>query len=344
MLHTILSNNSEPNAGGLEIAIRFTKTDDFLRIQKAAKDIGWVRACDLELVTRMKPQANSELTENYSEPHVQTGGNAVRCLFEIERAVHLASVFDEKLNKHSAPNAFITFSISVHNPSEMAQTNICERQTSPTWNYQLVVNVDAEYFVEEGKNFLFKVWHKSETSNKLLGFASVDLKPLICGLTSISGWYNIQDSVGNCQGQLKLNILPQESLFALKQLNESRKKTQTSKSNANFNSTLSRFSCFSATVNSQMSPNSNGIVDAFSTASTLSLTESSTSNLITSTSSLMNPCNSIEQIMRQKETKSDLKLGLMKKLNELDELNRHLRERLERKSAKKSELVFFLFF
>ena len=330
VLETILQNN-DPNVGGLEIAIRFTKSDDFLRVINAGKDIGWTRACDLEFVNRT-PHAPLSITSN-SECHDKfknfPGYNSdnsnirqtIKCLIEIEKAVHLASVFDEKLNKHNAPNGFVTFSISLYNPSEIAQTNVCERQSSPTWNYQLLINVDSEYFVEDGKNFLFKVWHKSiNNSNKLLGYASVDLQPLIYGLTSISGWYNIQDSTGNCQGQLKLNVLPQESLLALKQFNEIRKKTQNAKS------TISKFN-FTNTTNTIAATSEpiNSFNDALGGSSTLSLAETSSTIISCNT-------NSIEQIFRQKESKSDLKLGLMKKLNELDELNRHLRERLEKKS------------
>ena len=66
VLETILQNN-DPNVGGLEIAIRFTKSDDFLRVINAGKDIGWTRACDLEFVNRT-PHAPLSITSN-SECH-----------------------------------------------------------------------------------------------------------------------------------------------------------------------------------------------------------------------------------------------------------------------------------
>ncbi len=50
----------------------------------------------------------------------------------------------------------------------------------------------------------------------MLGFVSIDLSPLLSGLQQISGWYNIVDTIGNVQGQLKISIVPQEDLFELK--------------------------------------------------------------------------------------------------------------------------------
>lgn len=43
---------------------------------------------------------------------------------------------------------------------------------------------------------------------RVLGFASVDLTPLLCGFPSVCGWYNITDFSGQCHGQLKVSITP----------------------------------------------------------------------------------------------------------------------------------------
>ena len=322
VLENILKNES--NAGGIEIAIRFTKADDFLRIINAAKDIGWIKASDLESSNQPVKIVKNNISENF----LKTSRQTIKCLIEIEKAVHLPNVFDENLNKNYPPNSFITFSISLSDPSEIAQTSVCEKQSSPSWNYQLMVNVDSEYFIEDGKTFLFKVWHKSmSNTNKLLGYVTVDLQPLICGLNCISGWYNIQDSVGNSQGQLKINFIPQESLFALKQLHDSNKKIRIPQPNTNFNSSFNRFNFVTSGSQTTISQ-TNGIQ---ATESTFSLAET-TSNLMSSHSSIGN-LTSLE-IFRQKESKSDLRLGLMKKMNELDELNKNLKERLDKKAIK----------
>lgn len=43
---------------------------------------------------------------------------------------------------------------------------------------------------------------------RVIGFASVDLSPLLCGFHSVCGWYNITDFSGQCHGQLKVSITP----------------------------------------------------------------------------------------------------------------------------------------
>lgn len=44
--------------------------------------------------------------------------------------------------------------------------------------------------------------------DRVIGFASVDLSPLVCGFPSVCGWYNITDFGGQCHGQLKVSITP----------------------------------------------------------------------------------------------------------------------------------------
>ena len=93
------------------------------------------------------------------------------------------------------------------------------------WNYQQAVKLAVEHLFNEKKTFILKVWHKinadietipEKSGDKVLGFVSIDLSPLLSGLQQISGWYNIVDTIGNVQGQLKISIIPQEDLLELK--------------------------------------------------------------------------------------------------------------------------------
>lgn len=43
---------------------------------------------------------------------------------------------------------------------------------------------------------------------RVIGFASVDLSPLLWGFQSVCGWYNITDFSGQCHGQLKVSVTP----------------------------------------------------------------------------------------------------------------------------------------
>jgi hypothetical protein len=78
------------------------------------------------------------------------------------------------------------------------------------------------------------IYFLEKSGDKVLGFVSIDLSPLLSGLQQISGWYNIVDTIGNVQGQLKISIIPQEDLFELKRFkynsNQNQAKTDSHRS------------------------------------------------------------------------------------------------------------------
>lgn len=69
---------------------------------------------------------------------------------------------------------------------------------------------------------------------RVLGFASVDLTPLLCGFPSVCGWYNITDFGGQCHGQLKVSITP------LKKVQDLRGQRKTVQEEVAKNSSVSR--------------------------------------------------------------------------------------------------------
>lgn len=46
----------------------------------------------------------------------------------------------------------------------------------------------------------------------MLGYAAVDLSPLLASFPSVTGWYNIINWVGRCRGQIKVSIVPRGEL------------------------------------------------------------------------------------------------------------------------------------
>jgi len=78
-----------------------------------------------------------------------------------------------------------------------------------------------------------------KSGDKVLGFVSIDLSPLLSGLQQISGWYNIVDTIGNVQGQLKISIVPQEDLFELKRFKYNSNQNQTKIDSYRSTSTIS---------------------------------------------------------------------------------------------------------
>lgn len=62
---------------------------------------------------------------------------------------------------------------------------------------------------------------------RVIGFASVDLSPLLSGFQFVCGWYNITDFSGECQGQIKVAVSPLESLMHFKEERQSRRGMET---------------------------------------------------------------------------------------------------------------------
>jgi hypothetical protein len=309
---------NDRDLGALELAIRFTRTDDFIRVAHAAEQIGWAPSHHFQ--KNQPPLINSDFCKP-SEPVVADSKNqkpssqqmeAVSCLVEIEKAVHLPLVFDPRFNLNVPPSAYVTFG----NNNEA--TKSVDRFVSPTWNYQIVSRLDPEFFLDNSKYFVLKVWHREsgpESQSKLLGCVSVDLTPLVYGLTQINGWYNINDSVGQAQGQLKLTITPQQSLLALRQVNEKRKKTPviTATATNNFDNLLTYSQCSFASLSSSTQTSDSGARPRLVSASSSELSTAPIKSLIKDT--------------------NELKIGLAQKLSELDNLNRMLKERLENKRS-----------
>ncbi|ETE60685.1 C2 domain-containing protein 3, partial [Ophiophagus hannah] len=57
---------------------------------------------------------------------------------------------------------------------------------------------------------------------RVIGFASVDLSPLLSGFQYICGWYNITDLSGQCRGQVKVAVSPLESITHLREERQAR--------------------------------------------------------------------------------------------------------------------------
>ncbi|XP_053564712.1 C2 domain-containing protein 3 [Bombina bombina] len=132
----------------------------------------------------------------------------------VERAMHL-SLKGSPLTERavSAPTSCVSFSVA--GSATAVMTPIIENTDSPTWNFQHQTRLNKELLLDPQQTFVFKVWHKTDVE-RVLGFASVDLSPLLSGFSSVCGWYNIVDFAGQCQGQVKVSITPLESIVHLK--------------------------------------------------------------------------------------------------------------------------------
>lgn len=143
----------------------------------------------------------------------------------VERAMHLSlkgTPLTER--KVSTPSCCVSFA-TADEPSPV-YTQVVENTDSPIWNFQQQSRLSKELLLDPQKTLVFKVWHKGD-EERVIGFASVDLSPLLSGFQFVCGWYNITDFSGECQGQIKVAISPLESLIHFKEERQTRRGVET---------------------------------------------------------------------------------------------------------------------
>uniref|UniRef100_A0A8I3NFT5 C2 domain-containing protein 3 n=1 Tax=Canis lupus familiaris TaxID=9615 RepID=A0A8I3NFT5_CANLF len=143
----------------------------------------------------------------------------------VERAMHLSlkgSPLTER--KVLIPSCCVSFA-TADEPSPV-YTQVVENTDSPIWNFQQQSRLSKELLLDPQQTLVFKVWHKGD-EERVIGFASVDLSPLLSGFQFVCGWYNITDFSGECQGQIKVAVSPLESLMHFKEERQSRRGMET---------------------------------------------------------------------------------------------------------------------
>ncbi|CAL1526799.1 unnamed protein product, partial [Lymnaea stagnalis] len=137
-------------------------------------------------------------------------------LLAVERAMHLPLVTDKNRSGEICPTTYVSYqSVERSKPTCSA---IFPNSTNPVWDYAAETRLSTDYLYKENKNLVLKVWHKpsdaskipDKASDRVLGFVSVDLTSLVKGLRQICGWYNIMDFNGQCRGQVKVSVTPQD--------------------------------------------------------------------------------------------------------------------------------------
>ncbi|XP_067841942.1 C2 domain-containing protein 3 [Heptranchias perlo] len=154
----------------------------------------------------------------------------------VERAMHL-SLKGCPLTEQTGvkPSCYVSYA-TPHSPTPIT-TPLIENAYCPVWDHQQQTRLSKELLLDPQQTLVFKVWHKADI-DRVIGFASVDLSPLLSGFLSICGWYNITDFSGQCQGQLKVAITPLEHIHHLRE----KRRTQRHKQSAGSAPTLEALS------------------------------------------------------------------------------------------------------
>ncbi|NXX51004.1 C2CD3 protein, partial [Tricholaema leucomelas] len=139
----------------------------------------------------------------------------------VERAMHL-SLEGSPLTRRevAAPSSCVSFPVA-DAAAPLSSTPVVENTDSPFWGFQQQARLSKELLLDPQQTLVFKVWHKAE-SERVIGFASVDLSPLLSGFQLLCGWYNILDFGGQCRGQLKVAVSPLQDISHLKEERQAR--------------------------------------------------------------------------------------------------------------------------
>ncbi|OXB70069.1 UNVERIFIED_CONTAM: hypothetical protein H355_002819, partial [Colinus virginianus] len=143
----------------------------------------------------------------------------------VERAMHLSLKGSPLTEREvAAPSSCVSFAVA--GADAPITTPVIENTDSPVWDFQQQARLSKELLLDPQQTLVFKIWHKAETE-RVIGFASVDLSPLLSGFQLVCGWYNITDFSGQCRGQIKVAVSPLQSINNLKEERQARIRSQT---------------------------------------------------------------------------------------------------------------------
>ncbi|KAL7831615.1 hypothetical protein AOLI_G00291630 [Acnodon oligacanthus] len=132
----------------------------------------------------------------------------------VERGMHL-SLKGCPLAERCGGLPSCCVSYATADASGTVSTDVVQDSDCPVWDHQQECRLSNELLVDPQQSLVFKVWHKGDME-RVIGFASVDLSPLLSGFQSVCGWYNITDFSGQCQGQLKVSVSPLAGVHELR--------------------------------------------------------------------------------------------------------------------------------
>ncbi|XP_013880674.1 C2 domain-containing protein 3 [Austrofundulus limnaeus] len=132
----------------------------------------------------------------------------------VDRAMHL-NLKGCPLAERSEEAPCCCVSYVTADSAEPVSTAVVANSHCPVWDHQRECRLSKELLVDPQQSFVLKVWHKGEIE-RVIGFACVDLSPLLCGFSSVCGWYNITDFSGQCHGQIKVSVTPLKGVQELR--------------------------------------------------------------------------------------------------------------------------------
>ncbi|XP_075579238.1 C2 domain-containing protein 3 [Pelecanus crispus] len=225
-VHIVLSSTSAALPGRLHCAEEYSNSEDegTEKAPDLSQQVSENQSQKLDIIssesTNGKPQ----------EDDVMFLENTVAVSILVERAMHLSLKGSPLTEREvTAPSSCVSFAVA--GADAPITTSVIENTDSPVWDFQQQARLSKELLLDPQQTLVFKVWHKAETE-RVIGFASVDLSPLLSGFQLVCGWYNITDFGGQCRGQIKVAVSPLQNINNLKEERQARIRTQPASSSA----------------------------------------------------------------------------------------------------------------
>ncbi|XP_064297643.1 C2 domain-containing protein 3 isoform X2 [Phalacrocorax carbo] len=219
-VHIVLSSASAALPSRLHWAEEYSNSED--EVTEKAADLSPQVS---ENQSQKLAIASSEVTNG--KPQEEDGmflENTVAVNILVERAMHLSLKGSPLTEREvTAPSSCVSFAVA--GADAPITTSVIENTDSPIWDFQHQARLSKELLLDPQQTLVFKVWHKAETE-RVIGFASVDLSPLLSGFQLVCGWYNITDFSGQCRGQIKVAVSPLQNINNLKEERQARIRTQ----------------------------------------------------------------------------------------------------------------------
>nr|XP_046150200.1 C2 domain-containing protein 3 isoform X1 [Oncorhynchus gorbuscha] len=164
--------------------------------------------------TPSRHQTKSSVSVEPSQPFEVSMEDTFTVTITVDRAMHL-SLKGCPLAERSGvlPSCWVSYITTVS--AEPVTTALIADSHCPIWDHQQECRLSKQLLLDPQQSLVFKVWHKGDVE-RVIGFASVDLSPLLSGFQSVCGWYNITDFNGQCQGQLKVSVSPLKGVQELR--------------------------------------------------------------------------------------------------------------------------------
>ncbi|NXK12342.1 C2CD3 protein, partial [Herpetotheres cachinnans] len=219
-VHIVLSSTSAALPSRLHCAEEYSNSED-----EDAENTPDLSQQVFENQSQKRDIISSEVTSGKpQEDDMVFLENTVAANILVERAMHLSLKGSPLTEREvTAPSSYVSFAVA--GADAPITTSVIENTDSPVWDFQQQARLSKELLLDPQQTLVFKVWHKAETE-RVIGFASVDLSPLLSGFQLVCGWYNITDFSGQCRGQIKVAVSPLQNINYLKEERQARIRTQ----------------------------------------------------------------------------------------------------------------------